>query len=88
VSISRPFRDHIADRIFEVKLDDVAKGKAWPAARKTPELDNRKCRFEPEVQVIRAGPPGRRQRRPDTADCLLFMPHCSTRPHDFIQRNL
>ncbi|HKC15218.1 MAG TPA: carboxypeptidase regulatory-like domain-containing protein, partial [Steroidobacteraceae bacterium] len=25
-------------------------------AGKTPELDNRKCRFEPEVQVIRAGP--------------------------------
>ena len=23
---------------------------------KTPELDNRKCRFEPDVQVIRAGP--------------------------------
>jgi plastocyanin len=39
-----------------VYLVDVAKGKAWPAAGKTPELDNRKCRFEPEVQVIRAGP--------------------------------
>ena len=39
-----------------VYLVEVAKGKAWPAAGKTPELDNRKCRFEPEVQVIRAGP--------------------------------
>ncbi len=39
-----------------VYLVEVAKGKAWPAQGKTPELDNRKCRFEPEVQVIRAGP--------------------------------
>src|ERR1700724_1513046 len=39
-----------------VYLVEVAKGKAWPAAGKTPELDNRKCRFEPAVQVIRAGP--------------------------------
>jgi len=39
-----------------VYLVEVAKGKAWPAGGKTPELDNRKCRFEPEVQVIRAGP--------------------------------
>jgi hypothetical protein len=39
-----------------VYLVDVAKGKAWPAQGKTPQLDNRKCRFEPEVQVIRAGP--------------------------------
>jgi hypothetical protein len=39
-----------------VYLAQVAKGKAWPAAGKTPEIDNRKCRFEPEVQVIRAGP--------------------------------
>src|ERR1700756_3636424 len=31
-----------------VYLVEVAKGKAWPAAGKTPELDNRKCRFEPE----------------------------------------
>lgn len=38
-----------------VYLDKVAKGKAWPAAGKTPELDNLKCRFEPHVQVIRAG---------------------------------
>jgi Carboxypeptidase regulatory-like domain len=40
-----------------VYLADVAKGKAWPASTsKTPELDNLKCRFVPEVQVIRAGP--------------------------------
>src|SRR5258707_9254585 len=39
-----------------VYLVDVAKGKAWPTANKPPQLDNIKCRFEPEVQVIRAGP--------------------------------
>jgi len=39
-----------------VYLVEVAKGKAWPAQGKTPELTNHKCRFEPEVQVIRAGP--------------------------------
>ena len=39
-----------------VYLVDVAKGKAWPPASKAPELDNIKCRFEPDVQVIPAGP--------------------------------
>src|SRR5208282_3829398 len=39
-----------------VYLVDVAKGKAWPAAGKPPELDNIKCRFVPNVQVIPAGP--------------------------------
>ena len=39
-----------------VYLADVAKGKAWPAPAKKPEIDNVKCRFVPEVQVIRAGP--------------------------------
>jgi hypothetical protein len=39
-----------------VYLTEVAKGKAWPAQGKTPEVDNVKCRFDPEVQVIRAGP--------------------------------
>ncbi len=39
-----------------VYLADVAQGKAWPAEAKPPELDNLKCRFVPEVQVIRAGP--------------------------------
>jgi plastocyanin len=42
-----------------VYLVEVAKGKAWPAGAeqaKTPELVNHNCRFEPHVQVIRAGP--------------------------------
>ena len=39
-----------------VYLVDVAKGKAWPPQPKPPELDNIKCRFNPEVSVIRAGP--------------------------------
>jgi len=39
-----------------VYLVEVASGKEWPAAGKTPELNNVKCRFEPEVQVIAAGP--------------------------------
>jgi hypothetical protein len=48
-----------ADQAVEsavVYLVDVAKGKAWPEQSKPPELDNIKCRFEPEVQIIRAGP--------------------------------
>lgn len=47
--------DHVVQNAV-IYLTQVAKGKAWPAAGKTPELDNRKCRFEPEVQVIRGGP--------------------------------
>jgi hypothetical protein len=40
-----------------VYLVDVAKGKAWPAGSQKPaELDNLKCRFVPDLQVIRAGP--------------------------------
>jgi plastocyanin len=39
-----------------VYLVDVSKGKAWGPPSKPPELDNVKCRFEPAVQVIRAGP--------------------------------
>jgi len=40
-----------------VYLADVAKGKAWPASTSKPaELNNLKCRFVPNVQVIRAGP--------------------------------
>lgn len=38
-----------------VYLAEVPKGKTWPAPAKPPELDNVKCRFEPEVQVIRPG---------------------------------
>ncbi len=37
-----------------VYLADVGKGKPWPAATKQ-RLVNHKCRFEPEMQVIRAG---------------------------------
>ena len=47
-----------ADQAVEsavVYLGDVAKGKPWPEQGKTPELNNHKCRFEPEVQVIRSG---------------------------------
>ena len=47
-----------ADQAVEsavVYLVDVAKGKAWPEEGKPPELNNHKCRFEPEVQVVRAG---------------------------------
>ena len=39
-----------------VYLVGVNGGKAWPPAAKKPELDNLKCRFEPSVQVIQAGP--------------------------------
>jgi plastocyanin len=39
-----------------VYLKEVPKGKAWGPAPKTPEIDNVKCRFNPTVQVIRAGP--------------------------------
>jgi Carboxypeptidase regulatory-like domain len=48
-----------ADQAVEnavVYLAEIAKGKAWPPATKPPELDNLKCRFVPEVQVIRGGP--------------------------------
>lgn len=38
-----------------VYLKEVAKGKAWVKPDKTPEIDNVKCKFEPTVQVIRAG---------------------------------
>jgi hypothetical protein len=38
-----------------VYLKAVAKGKAWGKLDKTPALDNEKCRFDPAVQVIRAG---------------------------------
>lgn len=38
-----------------VQLVDVATGKAWPAAAKPPELDQVKCVFAPNIQVIRPG---------------------------------
>jgi hypothetical protein len=39
-----------------VFIKEIQKGKAWPAAAKPPELDNVKCRFVPDVQIIPAGP--------------------------------
>ena len=38
-----------------VYLVDIAKGKAWGPPAKPPEIDNVKCKFEPHVQVVRAG---------------------------------
>jgi len=38
-----------------VYLADIAKGKAWPAEAKKPEINNNKCKFEPNIQVIRVG---------------------------------
>jgi plastocyanin len=38
-----------------VYLTDITKGKAWPADAKKPEIDNKKCKFEPSIQVIRVG---------------------------------
>jgi hypothetical protein len=38
-----------------VYLVEVAKGKAWPPPPKPPELDNIKCRFVPDVLIMRAG---------------------------------
>jgi hypothetical protein len=38
-----------------VYLAQIPKGKAWPAATKPPEINNDKCRFVPEIQVMRPG---------------------------------
>lgn len=38
-----------------VYLEEVEKGKAWPADAKKPVLDNKSCRFEPNIQAIPAG---------------------------------
>lgn len=38
-----------------VYLEAVAKGKAWSAEAKVPTLDNKGCRFVPNVQAIPAG---------------------------------
>ena len=38
-----------------VYLKQVKKGKAWGAADKTPMLENKRCVFEPTVQVMRPG---------------------------------
>lgn len=38
-----------------IYLAEVAKGKDWPPPGKAPEIDNVKCRFVPDIQVIPAG---------------------------------
>jgi plastocyanin len=38
-----------------VYLKGVAKGKAFEKPKKPPVVDNLKCRFEPEIQVVPAG---------------------------------
>jgi plastocyanin len=38
-----------------VYLRDVPKGKPWGPAERAPVLDNKACRFEPPVQIMRAG---------------------------------
>ena len=38
-----------------VYLADIAKGKAWPAEAKKPQINNNKCKFEPNIQVTRVG---------------------------------
>jgi plastocyanin len=38
-----------------VYLDGVEQGKAWAAEAKEPVLDNKDCRFQPNVQAIAAG---------------------------------
>jgi hypothetical protein len=38
-----------------VYLKDVQKGKKWDKPKKTPVLNNHKCRFEPHAQVVPAG---------------------------------
>jgi len=38
-----------------VFLKDVAKGKAWGKPDRAPVLDQEHCKFDPSVQVIRAG---------------------------------
>jgi plastocyanin len=48
-----------ADGVVEsavVYLKDVTSGKDWPTAGKTPVLDNKDCRFYPEISVMPAGP--------------------------------
>jgi hypothetical protein len=39
-----------------VYLKEVPKGKAWGKPDKNPVVDNHSCKFEPAVQVVRAGP--------------------------------
>lgn len=39
-----------------VYLQDVKSGKAWPEQTTTPTLDNKGCRFEPQLVVMPPGP--------------------------------
>ncbi|MGE5844226.1 MAG: hypothetical protein ACM32K_04945, partial [Syntrophaceae bacterium] len=45
--------DRVIDAIAYLK--EVPKGKKWAKPKKSPQLNNIKCRFEPNVQVIPAG---------------------------------
>ena len=38
-----------------VYVADVAGGKAWPAQTEVPQLANRACRFDPDIQVVHPG---------------------------------
>jgi hypothetical protein len=38
-----------------VAFKSIDKGKAWPAAQKPPIIDQKSCRFTPNVQVARVG---------------------------------
>jgi plastocyanin len=38
-----------------VYLEEVEKGKAWSTEAKAPVLDNKSCRFQPNIQAIPAG---------------------------------
>lgn len=38
-----------------VSIQGITAGKAWPAAAKKPELDQKTCRFSPNVQVMPQG---------------------------------
>jgi hypothetical protein len=39
-----------------VYLEEVARGKAWPEPAEMPELDNKDCRFRPQLVAMPPGP--------------------------------
>jgi hypothetical protein len=45
--------NHVMEAV--VYLKDIQKGKQWVKPKKTPELVNHNCRFEPHVQVVPTG---------------------------------
>ncbi len=51
--IARGHDDSVKDAI--VYLERIDKGKPLPKVAKEPELNNRKCRFVPDVQVVHKG---------------------------------